>query len=141
MPLFACFLIFMSLSSMGLPGLNGFIGEVLSLIGMFKAHPVYAVLGAVGIVLGAWYLLNMLQQSLFGRQRDLPGHHGLVDLNTREVFALAPIAVLCLAIGIFPGYFLNVMKPEVDAIASIYPQTVSETFVAAAAVDLPSENP
>jgi len=140
LPLFACFLIFMSLSSMGLPGLNGFIGEVLSLIGMFKVHPLFAVLGAIGIVLGAWYLLNMLQKVLFGPKHDFSGRHGHVnDLNARELFALAPIAVMCLVIGIFPRYFLDVMKPEVDAIALIYSQTQRDGVVAAAAVELPTE--
>jgi NADH-quinone oxidoreductase subunit M len=122
LPIFAFFLVFISLSSMGLPGLNGFIGEVLSLIGMFKLHPVYAVIGAGGIVLGAWYLLSMLQSTLFGPKRDIPAHHHLTDLNGREVAALAPIAILCLVIGVFPRPFLNTMKPEVDAIAAIYQQ-------------------
>jgi NADH-quinone oxidoreductase subunit M len=120
LPLFASFLIFISLSSMGLPGLNGFVGEFLSLIGMFKHHPVYAVIGATGIILGAWYLLSMLQLTLFGPKRDMPAHHHLADLNGREIAALAPIAALCLVIGVFPGPVLDVMKPEVDAIAAIY---------------------
>jgi NADH-quinone oxidoreductase subunit M len=134
LPLFACFLVFMCLSSMGLPGLNGFIGEVLSLIGMFKAHPVFAVIGAVGIVLGAWYLLNMLQKSLFGPVRDGRGHHAIMDLNPRELFALAPIAVVCLAIGVFPRYFLDVMRPEVDRIAAIYETQDNKNWLTAAVV-------
>jgi NADH-quinone oxidoreductase subunit M len=120
LPIFACFLVFISLSSMGLPGLNGFIGEVLSLIGMFKLHPAYAVVGAAGIVLGAWYLLSMLHLTLFGPKRDVPTHHHLTDLNGREILALAPIAALCLVIGVFPRPFLDRIKPEVDAIAAIY---------------------
>jgi NADH-quinone oxidoreductase subunit M len=123
MPLFACFLVFISLASMGLPGLNGFVGEALSLIGMFKAHPVYAVVGATGIVLGAWYLLNMLQLALFGplrkkvsRQRELP------DLNVRELWALTPLALLCLMIGVYPQPMLRVVEPEVSAIAGLYDQ-------------------
>jgi NADH-quinone oxidoreductase subunit M len=120
LPIFAVFLVFISLSSMGLPGLNGFIGEVLSLIGMFKVHPAYAVVGALGIILGAWYLLNMLQQSLFGPARDIEAHHGLKDLNAREILALAPIAALCLVIGVFPQPMLRVIEPEVNAIAAMY---------------------
>jgi NADH-quinone oxidoreductase subunit M len=58
--------------------------------------------------------------ALFGPRREYSDHHELRDLNTREVCALAPIAVLCLAIGVFPHYFLDVMRPEVDAIAAIY---------------------
>ncbi|MEX0642850.1 MAG: NADH-quinone oxidoreductase subunit M [Pirellulales bacterium] len=135
MPIFACFLIFVSLSSMGLPGLNGFIGEILSLIGMFKFHKAYAVIGAAGIVLGAWYLLNMLQLTLFGPKRDVAAHEHLADLNGREILALAPIAVLCLAIGVFPQPVLNAIKPEVDAIAAIYDQ---QSAVARNAMDVPT---
>jgi NADH-quinone oxidoreductase subunit M len=120
LPIFACFLVFICLSSMGLPGLNGFVGEFLSLIGMFKRHPAYAVIGAVGIILGAWYLLNLVKQTLFGPQRDLAAHRHLADLNAREILALAPIAVLCLAIGIFPRPVLDAMQPEVNAIAALY---------------------
>lgn len=126
LPIFACFLVFVSLSSMGLPGLNGFIGEILSLIGMFKFHKLYAVIGAAGIVLGAWYLLTMLQRTLFGPKRDVAAHEHLTDLNGREILALAPIAVLCLVIGVFPQPVLQVIKPEVDAIAAIYNQQPAE---------------
>lgn len=142
LPIFACFLVFVSLSSMGLPGLNGFIGEILSLIGMFKVHPVYAVIGAAGIVLGAWYLLSMLQQTLFGPKRDLPAHEHVSDLNGREIAALAPIAVLCLVIGVFPQPFLNAIRPEVDAIAAIYDvQPAAAKNPAMAPTFVQAENP
>jgi NADH-quinone oxidoreductase subunit M len=120
---------------MGLPGLNGFIGEVLSLIGMFKVHPLFAVIGAAGIVLGAWYLLNLLQKSLFGPAREATGHHAAYgDLNFRELTALVPIAVMCVVIGVFPKYFLDVMRPEIDAIAAMYPdENQSGPLVTAAA--------
>jgi len=130
MPIFATFLVFISLSSMGLPGLNGFVGEVLSLIGMFKVHPLYAVVGAAGIVLGAWYLLSMLQQTLFGPRREVPAHGQLMDLDGREMLALAPIAALCLLIGVFPQPVLRVMEPEIQAIAAMYAEPVEETMVA-----------
>jgi len=73
LPLLSLAMIFMCFSSMGLPGLNGFTGEFLSLIGMFKARPLFGVLGTVGVVLGAWYLLSMLQQVFFGPIKE-PGH-------------------------------------------------------------------
>ena len=133
MPLFACFLVFICLSSMGLPGLNGFIGEALSLIGMFKIHPAYAVVGAAGIVLGAWYLLNMLQLALFGGpSKKLSQHDDVPDLNSREIAALAPIAALCLVIGVYPQPFLRVIEPEASAIAALYaegPRNVLEANV------------
>ncbi len=121
LPLFSCCLVFACLSSMGLPGLNGFVGEILSLIGMFKVHPGYAIIATFGIILGAWYLLNMLQLALFGTpSKKLTAHTELPDLNGREIASLAPILALCLIIGVFPQPFLNVMKPEVDSIAAIY---------------------
>lgn len=131
LPMFSCLLIFACLSSMGLPGLNGFIGETLSLIGMFKVHPAYAVIGAAGIVLGAWYLLNMLQLALFGGQsKHLAKHHeDIPDLNRRELVALAPIVVLCVVIGVYPQPFLRVMEPELKAVAGLYenvPRSVLE---------------
>jgi NADH-quinone oxidoreductase subunit M len=121
------------LSSIGLPGLNGFVGETLSLIGMFKAHIVYAVIGAAGIVLGAWYMLNMLQQVLFGPLGKVPtALRNVADLRLREIAALAPIAALCLVIGVYPQPFLSVMEPEVTSIATIYQGSAepSDTVVA-----------
>lgn len=120
LPNFAVFLVFISLSSVGLPGLNGFVGEVLSLIGMFKVHSLYAVLGTAGIVLGAWYLFNLLRGVLFGPLKE-PHHEGTAgDLKPREIWALAPIAAFCLWIGLFPRPFLDVINPDVKAVAAIY---------------------
>ena len=70
LPFIACLLVFISMASIGLPGLNGFVGEMLSLAGMFKRIWLYAALGATGVVLGAWYLLTMLQHLLFGPLKE-----------------------------------------------------------------------
>ena len=122
LPLLAVALVFISLSSIGLPGLNGFVGEVLSLAGMFARHPLYAVLGATGLVLGAWYLLTMLQTLLFGPLVE--PHHGGArtssDMNLREALALAPICVLCLWIGVRPQPLVDVIRPDVEAVAALY---------------------
>ncbi len=126
LPLLACGMVFISMSSIGLPGLNGFIGEVLSLVGMFKQHALYAVLGATGVVLGAWYLLTMLQHAFFGPLKEPhhgePGHNEehVSDINLRELFALGPIAVLCLWIGVHPGPLLKMIEPDVKAVAALY---------------------
>ena len=122
LPLLAFFMVFISLSSLGLPGLNGFIGEVLSLLGMFKVHPAYVVVGATGIILGAWYLLSMLRRAFFGPLREPANGHGGAahDLNGRELAALVPIAVLCVGIGVFPKPFLDPMQPELKALERIY---------------------
>ncbi|MEX2091256.1 MAG: NADH-quinone oxidoreductase subunit M [Pirellulales bacterium] len=121
LPLLAVALVFISLSSIGLPGLNGFVGEILSLAGMFARHPLYSVLGATGLVLGAWYLLSMLQTLLFGPlvEPHHGGHH-VGDMNLREALALAPICVLCLWIGVRPQPLVDVIKPDVEAVAALY---------------------
>ncbi len=70
LPYLACALVFISMASIGLPGLNGFVGEFLSLAGMFKTQRIYAVIGATGVILAAWYLLTMLQHLLFGPLKE-----------------------------------------------------------------------
>jgi NADH-quinone oxidoreductase subunit M len=121
LPLLACILVFISMSSIGLPGLNGFVGEVLSLAGMFRQNPIYAILGTSGVVLGAWYMLSMLQHALFGPLREPGhGHEAVADMSPREMAAIVPICALCLWIGIMPQPLLNTIRPDVDAVAAIY---------------------
>jgi len=121
LPLLACTMAFIAMASIGLPGLNGFVGEVLSLIGMFQRHPLYAVLGTTGIVLGAWYVLSMLQRAFFGPLRE-PAHSSepVRDMNAREIAAIAPICALCLWIGVMPQPLLNTIRPDVEAVVALY---------------------
>jgi NADH-quinone oxidoreductase subunit M len=132
LPLLACGLVFISMSSIGLPGLNGFVGEVLSLAGMFRRHPLYAVIGATGVVLGAWYLLTMLQHALFGplKEPHVDDHHPVTDINWRELLALGPIAALCLWLGVMPGAVVELIKPDVAAVTSLYspPEPVAQVL-------------
>jgi NADH-quinone oxidoreductase subunit M len=134
LPLIACTMVFIAMASIGLPGLNGFVGEVLSLAGMFRRHPLYAVLGTTGVVLGAWYMLMMIQQAFFGPlEEPKQGHqhsHEIKDMNTREMFAIAPICALCLLIGVMPQPLINTIQPDVDAVVALYsssntPQTTA----------------
>jgi NADH-quinone oxidoreductase subunit M len=123
LPLLATALVFISLSSIGLPGLNGFVGEILSLAGMFERHPLYSVIGAIGLVLGAWYMLSMLQLAFFGPLKEpTRGESHVTDMNLREALALTPIAVLCLWIGLRPQPLLDAIKPDVDRVAALYAQ-------------------
>jgi NADH-quinone oxidoreductase subunit M len=123
LPLISCAMVFVAFSSIGLPGLNGFVGEILALAGMFARHPAYAVLGTTGVVLGAWYLLTMVQHVFFGPLREPSHGHGPVhDMNLREVLSLAPICVLCLWIGVRPQPLLDTIKPDVAAVAALYDQ-------------------
>ena len=101
MPMYATFFLVTVLASVGLPLMNGFIGEFLVLSGAFQARPIYGILAATGVIWSAGYLLWMYQRVFFGavkqrRQQDLP------DLNLREKVALSPIAIAALVMGVAP---------------------------------------
>jgi NADH-quinone oxidoreductase subunit M len=108
------------LSSAGLPGLNGFVGEALVLFGAFQEQQLLAILAAGGILLGAWYLLTMLKQVFFGPLQE-PHHEGgeVRDLNVREIAALAPILALCLWLGVYPQPVIDTAKPDLEIVAKI----------------------
>jgi len=115
-PVYATLLAFFALASLGLPGLAGFVGEFLILIGVFAAAPAFAVGVAVGIVLGAAYLLWMVQRVIFG---TLPEKYaGLSDLSTLEVLALAPLVVLTIWVGVAPRPFLQVIESAIPTLLS-----------------------
>ncbi|ADG69681.1 proton-translocating NADH-quinone oxidoreductase, chain M [Planctopirus limnophila DSM 3776] len=137
-PVLSALLVFISFASIGLPGLNGFIGEILSLLGMFQVSAVYAVIGTTGVVLSAWYLLRMVQVGLFGPLREPAGDHSHVsDLTVREGLAIWPLALACLGLGLFPQTLLNLIEPDVKALAVIY-QEPDEVIVQKTAAIQPS---
>jgi len=105
MPRFSSVFLLMMLSSIGLPGLAGFVGEWLSLAGAFRAGPWYGALAAIGVVLGAAYMLWLFQRLFFGPPSS-PAGGFLHDLTGREMAALAPLVVLIVWIGLFPHTFL-----------------------------------
>ncbi len=120
MPMLAGFFLFMSFSSIGLPGLNGFIGEFLVIIGSFPALPSLTVIAAVGVILAAVYLLWAYQRVFTGVPQ---GANALVpDLSVREVALLAPLAVLVLLIGLYPNILLDRIAPSTDAALSAVTQ-------------------
>ncbi len=106
MPVFAAFVLVVVFSSIGLPGTNGFIGEILILIGVFKTSIPAAVLAATGIILGAVYMLWMYQRVVFGKVKHAE-NKALKDLNKREVLTLLPIILLIFWIGFYPKPFLK----------------------------------
>ncbi len=133
LPLLSVCMVFVCLSSIGLPGLNGFVGELLALIGMFKANPMYSALGATGVILGAWYLLDMLRRAFFGPLKEPASAHGpIFDINGRELLSVAPLMMLCLWIGVYPKPVLDTIEEDVRAIARIYahPNELKQTEVA-----------
>ena len=110
-PLFAAALMFASLSSIGLPGLNGFIGEFLILLGSFKSPVLnswwYTIFAASGVIFAAIYLLWMYQRVVFGEVKN-PKMKELTDMNPREIFIFAALAVFIVWIGVYPNTFLKV---------------------------------
>lgn len=132
LPILSFFMLIMTLSSIGLPGMNGFAGELLVLVGMFQrawaqavsgpviVYRVISVLAVFGVVLGAWYMLWLFQRVFFGPLREPKvEHHGeaqepIRDLSTREIASLIPVVVLIFWIGLQPSFFLERMKPTLD---------------------------
>jgi NADH-quinone oxidoreductase subunit M len=167
MPVWAVFMVFFAMASLALPGLNGFVSEFLCLMGVYTADfgmktgyqgilgPAYAFLAALALVLGALYVLRMLQKFVFGPLRepqgDGHGHHGdhghgghaVRDLNAREIVAMAPLAAGCLVIGLWPSPMLRAIEPAAANVVAPYvrivereaakaPQTTAQAAPAAA---------
>jgi NADH-quinone oxidoreductase subunit M len=114
MPIFAAFFMVVTLSSIGLPGLNGFVGEFLILVGTFKANGSYAVVAATGVILAAAYMLWMFQRVMFG-ELTKPENRALKDLSKREIFVLSCVTLFIFWIGVYPQTFLSRMEPTVKA--------------------------
>ena len=115
MPVFALFFVFSKLSSVGLPSLNGFVGEYLILLGTFQASPLWAVIGVTGVIFGAVYLLMATRKLLFGPV-TVEANRNLEDLNGREVGLMLPLVALCIWIGLAPGSFLHKTSGSLDAL-------------------------
>ncbi|MDH5681149.1 MAG: NADH-quinone oxidoreductase subunit M [Spirochaetota bacterium] len=108
MPVYAVIFMITTLSSIGLPGLNGFVGEFLILIGSFQANWLFGTLAASGVILGAVYMLILYQRVFFGEVTN-PKNQSLKDLNFREVSLLVPMVILMILMGVVPNYFLDKM--------------------------------
>jgi NADH-quinone oxidoreductase subunit M len=115
MPFFAFSLVVVALSSIGLPGTNGFVGEFLILLGTFRTHPWIAAIAATGVIFAACYMLPMVQRVLFNTL-DRDENRELVDLDRRERVILAPMLVLIVLMGVWPGPFLERTQASVQAL-------------------------
>ena len=112
MPVYAVtFMVFM-LASVGLPGTSGFVGEFLVLVGLFQVNTWVATLATTGIVLGAAYMLYLYRRVIFGKltKDDLKS---ILDMNPREIAVFAPLIILTIVMGIYPGPFLDIMEVSV----------------------------
>ncbi len=113
MPILAIFFMVMTLSSIGLPGLNGFVGEFLVLLGTFKSNVLIAVIATTGVILSACYMLWMFQRVMFNKITN-PENSKLKDINRRELALLLPITILIFWIGIYPKPILSRMDASVN---------------------------
>lgn len=114
MPVFTIIFLITALSSMGMPPLNGFIGEIIILQGAYQVSIGWALACVVGIALGAAYLIWLFQRTMFG---DLsPKNESLADLSAREIVVVAPLIVLVFWIGLYPKPFLSVLQPSANEI-------------------------
>jgi NADH-quinone oxidoreductase subunit M len=124
-PIFGSFFIITALSSVGLPGMNGFVGEFTILLGTFRVNVAYAAIATFGIVLAAWYLLVAVRRTLFGPLN--PANEGLTDMTPREIVVLLPLVVFFFVIGLFPNLFFDNINPTVGRLIT---QVKATTVVA-----------
>ncbi len=115
LPVFTVFFMIVTLSSIGLPGLNGFVGEYLILLGAFLSQKTFAVFAALGVILAAVYMLLMFQRVMFGKLENKENAR-LKDLSAREISLLLPIVALIIVIGVYPNFILSKMEPTVNSL-------------------------
>jgi NADH-quinone oxidoreductase subunit M len=105
----------LTLASIGLPGMNGFIGEFLIMLGAFRWDPRFVVVGGLGVILSAVYMLWMFQRVYYGDVTHEHNRH-LPDLSVREWAVIGPLAAMAIYMGVFPNVFLKPMEPAITRI-------------------------
>jgi NADH-quinone oxidoreductase subunit M len=130
MPRLVAVFLVITLSSIGLPGLNGFVGEFLILAGAFRWDMRFAVVAATGVILSAVYMLWMFQRVNYGPVTN-PKNEGLKDLSPREWAVLAPTVVMAVFMGVAPSLFLTPMKPALNRVIARLAEAGPATLVAA----------
>jgi len=129
-PMFAAILTFVSLSSIGLPGTNGFIGEFLVLIGSFKTVPIYTVIATTAVIFAAAYLLWAIQRILFN-PLDKPENEHIADLNRRELLTMVPVVAAIIWLGVYPAPVLRRMQLSAERFVNVVQARVSTPIASA----------
>lgn len=128
-PWLATAFVITALTSIGLPGTSGFVGEFLALLGTFEDHPGFGVFAATGVIFAAYYMLPMVQRVFFNAL-DKPENRAVQDLSRRETVILAPMLVLMILIGVHPTPLLRRMEPSVQAVlARVYERSPASSGV------------
>jgi NADH-quinone oxidoreductase subunit M len=130
MPRYAFTFLFFTLASVGLPGLSGFVGEFLVLLGAFKVNTWVAFFAAVGLILGAAYALWLYRQVVFG-ELTRENLKSILDMNRREIAFFLPLVLLTLWMGIYPASFLDPMAASVDKLVGDYQAAIKLARTAA----------
>jgi NADH-quinone oxidoreductase subunit M len=129
-PIFGSIMLIVALSSMGLPGLNGFVGEFTILLGAFGSQAIgntaYAIVSALGVIMAAVYILYMFQKMFLGPQGEIVDEvkkhgHAIRDLNWREIVTVLPLLVFIFWIGLYPKPFFALMAPAVEHLVAMLP--------------------
>lgn len=132
MPVYFNFFLIVMLSSVGLPALNGFVGEFLILVGSIQADWLFGGVAAFGVVLAAVYLLYMFKQVFFGACTD-PANRRLPDLSLREIAVLVPLVLVIFWIGLYPRPCLRVIEPAVTGTVQRVQRQIYRTYESSAA--------
>jgi len=130
MPRYAFTFMFFTLASVGLPGLSGFVGEFLVLLGTFKVNTWVAFLAATGLILGVAYALWLYRKIMFG-ELTKDSLKAILDMNRREVVVFLPLVLLALWMGVYPSSFLDPMAPSVDKLVGDYQAAIKLARTAA----------
>jgi NADH-quinone oxidoreductase subunit M len=115
-PVYTGLFLVVAMSSAGLPGLNGFVGEFPIMLGAYAYMPVFAILAAIGVILAAWYLLTAFRKMAQGTITNPANDKDhLKDLNFKELVMIVPLVALFFVIGLFPNLFFDKINPSVEA--------------------------
>ena len=127
-PIFGALLVLVSLSSIGLPGLNGFVGEFLVLLGAFETHPVLATVATTGVIFAAAYMLWAIQRILFN-PLDKRENERIADLNARELLIMAPLVAAIVWLGVYPAPVLRRMEASAARVVTLVETRVAESRI------------
>ena len=133
MPIFSALFMIITFSSIGLPGTNGFVGEILVFLGLFRANALASVAGLTVVIIGAAYMLWMYQRVIFGKVTKKE-NQSLKDLNAREIITLLPIILFILWIGVYPSTFMKLTSASTSHIAEMMKAHRAGNYVSNAAI-------